>query len=215
MSAVKSIYAGIRALGIAEEDDRRALYERVTGKRRLREMTPAEKADVVAELRRMGFRPAGGRRRLDGPYAPKLQALWIAAWNLGLVRSRDDAALLAFVKRQAGVDHTRFLHDAAAAARAIEGLKAWIARDGGVCWDSGSSCPHWLMDHGAKIAVAQWWRLGSDWTGSFPSPEFEAAVFEITGPRSGLFALRRLDWRAVNNAWGARIRAGAGAAQEA
>ena len=212
MSAVKSIYAGIRALGIAEEDDRRALYERVTGKRRLREMTPAEKADVVAELRRMGFRPAGGRRRLDGPYAPKLQALWIAAWNLGLVRSRDDAALLAFVKRQAGVDHTRFLHDAAGAARAIEGLKGWIARDGGVDWSEGQDRPNWLGDHGAKIALAQWVLLQGE--PAKADAAFRAAVFEITGPRSGLHALRRLDWRAVNNAWGARIRAGAGAAQE-
>ncbi|SFJ32922.1 regulatory protein GemA [Albimonas pacifica] len=213
MSAVKSIYAGVRALGIAEEDDRRALYERVTGKRRLREMTPSEKSAVVDELRRMGFRPAGGRRRLDGSYAPKLQALWIAAWNLGLVRSRDDAALLAFVKRQAGVDHTRFLHDAAAAASAIEGLKGWIARDGGVDWSDREDRPRWQRDHGAKIALAQWWRLPD--VRAAAGQHFTAAVYEITGPKSGLHALHRLDWRAVNNAWGARIRAGAGAAQEA
>ena len=212
MSAVKSIYAGVRALGIAEEDDRRALYERVTGKRRLGEMTPAEKAAVVAELRRMGFRPAGRRRRLEGPYAPKLQALWIAAWNLGLVRSSDDQALLAFVKRQAGVDHTRFLQEAAAANRAIEGLKGWIARDGGVDWSEGQDRPAWLGDHGAKIALAQWVRL--EGPEAKADAAFKAAVFEITGLRSGLHALRRLDWRAVNNAWGARIRAGAGAAQE-
>ncbi|MGC8201033.1 phage protein GemA/Gp16 family protein, partial [Salmonella enterica] len=70
----------------------------------LREMTPADKERVVAELRRLGFRHVN-RRDLDGPYAKKLQALWIAAWNLGLTRSRDDKALLAFVKRQTGLDH--------------------------------------------------------------------------------------------------------------
>ena len=207
MSALKAIYAGVKAVGITEEADRRALYERVTGETRLTNMDAGQKDAVIAELRRMGFEPSARRKRLEGPYAPKLQALWIAGWNLGLVRSRDDAALLAFVQRQAKVDHTRFLHDAQAAAQVIEALKGWTARDGGVCWDSGSSCPYWLKDYGAKIAVAQWHRLRPDWKGVIPNAEFEAAVYEVTGPKSGLHALRRLDWRAVNNAWGKRIRA--------
>jgi phage gp16-like protein len=76
----------------------------------------------------------GSRRPLDGPYAAKLQALWISAWNLGLARDRRDAALLAFVARQTGIEHTRWLRDPAEATRAIEGLKAWLARDGGVRW---------------------------------------------------------------------------------
>ncbi len=111
MSAVKMIYAGIRALGIEEEDDRRDLYQRITGKRGLREMTPAEKNAVVSELRRLGFKVAAPPRKLDGPFAKKLQALWIAGWNLGLIRSADDAALLAFIKRQTGIDHPRWLRD--------------------------------------------------------------------------------------------------------
>lgn len=83
MSAVKAIYAGARAVGIVEEDDRRDFFERVTGKRKLRDMTPADKETVVTELRRLGFK-SNARRKLTGPFAKKLQALWISAWNLGL-----------------------------------------------------------------------------------------------------------------------------------
>ncbi len=50
MSADKMIYDGILLLGIKEEAARRYLYERITGKRRLCEMTPEEKEAVVSEL---------------------------------------------------------------------------------------------------------------------------------------------------------------------
>lgn len=203
MSVVRSIYAGVRALGIAEEEDRRHIYERVTGKRSLRAMTPSEKDAVLDELRHMGFRP-DGRRRLEGPYAKKLQALWIAGWNLGLMRSRDDAALIAFVKRQTGIDHVRFLHDPAAAAKAIEALKGWLARDGGVDWTDDRERPSWLQDHSAKIAEAQWRLLEP---GQPAGSRFVAAVFEITGAQRSLGALRSADWRAVSNAFGVRVRA--------
>ena len=145
MSVVRSIYAGVRALGIAEEEDRRHIYERVTGKRSLRAMTPSEKDAVLDELRHMGFRP-DGRRRLEGPYAKKLQALWIAGWNLGLMRSRDDAALIAFVKRQTGVDHTRFLHDPAAAARARGTSKNERPTCGGAHWAAAAAPPRRRQD---------------------------------------------------------------------
>lgn len=72
-------------------------------------------------------------RRATGPYGLKLQALWIAAHNLCVVEERDDAALIAFAKRQAKVDHTNFLLDPKLAALVIEGLKAMLER-GGVRW---------------------------------------------------------------------------------
>lgn len=205
MSAVKAIYAGVRALGIAEEEDRRDLFVRVTGKRRLREMTPSEKEAVVYELRRLGFKSAG-KRQLEGPYAKKLQALWIAAWNLGLVRSRDDGALLAFVRRQTGIEHARFLVIAADANKAVEALKSWIARDGGVNW-SDAERPNWLKDHGAKIAWAQWAMLhpGSE---RLSIDEFAAGVQTITGKRCALGLMRSADWRAVSNQFGEWVRAG-------
>lgn len=204
MSAVKAIYAGCRALGIAEEDDRRNLFERVTGKRSLRVMSPSEHEGVVQELRRLGFRP-DGRRQLSGPYAKKLQALWIAGWNLGLVRNRDDGALLAFVKRQTGLDHVRFLQDSADAARAVEALKSWLARDGGVMWGNTNGCD-WLRHLGAQVSWAQWRKLHPE-ADLLNRAGFDAAVFEIVGDRGGrLDLLKAADWRAVSNALGQLIR---------
>lgn len=93
----------------------------------------APKGGTAKDFRR------GSAVRVDGRFGRALQALWICAWNLGIVRERDDRALLAFVERQTGLSHTRFLHDAADATKAIEGLKAWIAREGGVAWPKNRS----------------------------------------------------------------------------
>lgn len=203
MSAVKMIYAGIRALGIAEEEDRRALYERVTGKRRLRDMSPREKTAIAEELRRLGFRTAPRQRLLTGPYAKKLQALWIAGWNLGLIRDRKDAALLAFVRRQTGIDHPRFLVDPASAEKAVEALKSWLTRDGDVAWNPDLKLNPWLKDHNAKIALAQWHRL--------PERDLAQRTSFLQGvvTQSGveLRDMNTRDWQAVCNSWGARIRA--------
>lgn len=78
--------------------------------------------------------PRSRARVASGKFAPVLQALWLSGHALGIVRDPDDKALLAFVRRQTGMDHTRFLTDAAEARRAIEALKSWLARDGGVDW---------------------------------------------------------------------------------
>lgn len=204
MSSVKVIYAGIRALGIAEEDDRRDLYERVTGKRRLREMTPADKDNVVGELRRLGFKHASGRRQLTGPFAKKLQALWIAAWNLGIAKSREDGALLAFVRRQTGIEDTRFLQDAKQAERVIEALKSWLAREGGVDWSTDGARPNWLKKNpGARIALAQYAILSPDARGL---GGLSREIGKIVGAEKSLHHLTVTDWRAVQNAFGERIR---------
>lgn len=204
MSTVKAIYAGIRALGIEEEDDRRDLYQRVTGKRRLREMTPGDKDAVLGALRDLGFRNAPGRSQLSGPYAKKLQALWISAWNLGLTRKRDDAALIAFVKRQTGITHTRWLRDPKEAEKVVEALKSWTAR-AGVVWGS-SQGQAWLRDHVAKVAWAQWRLLYPD-AGVSADMGFEVHVHGIIGEAKRLDLVNTIEWRAVSNALGKQVRA--------
>lgn len=159
-SAIAAIHSGCKQLGI-DEEGRRAIYARVTGKDRLTLMSPGEKEAVVGELRRLGFtsiskRP-NGRARLSGKYAGKLQALWIAAHNLGIVDNRDDAALEAFIKRQTGIERERWLHHAEDADKVIEALKGWIAREGGVQWDvAGLPKKSVMRAMGFKTAVAQW-----------------------------------------------------------
>lgn len=109
-----------------------------------KQLTYTQAAGLIADLAKMApktsFKAKGeSAARVSGQYARALQALWIAAWNLGVVEKRDDRALLAFVERQTGLSHTRFLHDAADASKAIEGLKAWIARTAELAWPTSRS----------------------------------------------------------------------------
>ncbi|MAM10131.1 MAG: GemA protein [Rhizobiaceae bacterium] len=200
MMAHRTIHAISRKLGM-DDEARRALYQRVTGKPTLTLMSGAEKDAVVAEFRRLGGdRRPDGRKKLSGPFAPKLQALWIGAWNLGIVENRDDKALLAFVKRQTGIDHTRFLYYADDAAKAIEALKAWMAREAGVDWRVHRNIPLWRQVEGYKIAVAQWAVLQQD------PKDFWAVASLLSGADPGEQDLTRAEWIKVMNSLGEGVR---------
>lgn len=94
---------------------------------------------------------------MTGRYGAKIRALWIAGWNLGVVRDRSDEAACAFVERQTGVMRTAWLVDPAQGRAAIEALKAWLAREGGVLWPSGHQAEP--ADHKLAVLQAQWIRL--------------------------------------------------------
>ncbi|WP_417423568.1 gp16 family protein [Hoeflea sp.] len=156
MTALAKLHIAKKQLGL-DDDTWRDLLVRVAGKPSSRDMSDGERGRVLDELKRQGFKPAsnGSRKRLEGKYAPKLQALWIAGYNLGLIRNKDDAALLAFVKRQTRIDHTRFLRYHDDATKAIEALKDWLERDGGVDWSKDRFLPDWTQANGYRIASAQ------------------------------------------------------------
>jgi hypothetical protein len=80
---------------------------------------------------------ARGALELSGPYAGICRALWISGWNLGVFEAREDTALVAFVRRQTGIDHLNWVRDPADARKVIEGLKKWLAREAGVDWPRG------------------------------------------------------------------------------
>lgn len=132
-AAIKMIHVARRELAM-EDDDYRDLLGRVTGKTSLRLMTDREQSAVIGEMKRLGFAVKSKAGTLQGPYAGKLLALWLSAWNLGVVRSRASQALIAFVDRQTGISHVRWVREPRDAAKAIEGLKTWIAREAGVEW---------------------------------------------------------------------------------
>lgn len=198
MNALAAIHVANKQLGL-DEDTARDLYERVTGKRSLREMNDRQLQLIVAEQRRQGFKPA--EKGLQGPFAKKLQALWIAAWNLGIVRDRHDQALLSFVKRQTGIEHTRFLLIAEDAAKAVEALKAWMTREAGVDWRQDALTPGWLQSSGAKIALAQWHRLSV--VKAVDPNGFRKFVWDNAKP---LDQMLERDWPAVMNKLGEMIR---------
>lgn len=151
--SIAAMHVAKKELGLDDETYRAALLQ-VTGKSSSAAMSEAERQKVLEHFRDRGFKAqsTGSRKRLDGRFAPKLQALWIAGWNLGLVRDRDDRALISFVKRQTGIDHVRFLRHGADATKAIEGLKGWLERSGGVDWKA-------FTDPADCIVAAQYRRL--------------------------------------------------------
>lgn len=126
-SSTAAIHVAKKQLGL-DDETYRAKLQHITGKSSVKHMSEDEKQKVLTVFRSDGFKPVGrrpdGRQMLEGKYAKKMQALWIAAWNLGLVDNRDDAALIAFVKRQTGIEHTRWLIYADDANKAVEGIKA-------------------------------------------------------------------------------------------
>ena len=132
----RAIHSIRRAAPQFTEDDYRALLMRefrVSSSKTLSERQAAKLIEMLkVTCGQSGYR--GAAVTADGPYAGKLRALWMSAHNLGLVRSRDDRAMMAFVKRQTKIEHTRFLVEPSAAMKAIEALKKWISRDGGVTW---------------------------------------------------------------------------------
>jgi hypothetical protein len=198
MNALAAIHVANKQLGL-DEDTARDLYQRITGKRSLRQMNDRELQLVVTAQREAGFKPAA--KGLQGPFAKKLQALWIDAWNLGIVRDRRDDALIAFVKRQTGIDHTRFLLDARDAAKAVEALKSWMTREAGVDWSEAVNVAAWLQPDGAKIALAQWQRLSA--ARAVDPKGFRKFVWDNAKP---LDQMAERDWRPIMNHLGELVR---------
>src|SRR3546814_11311495 len=102
-------------------------------------------------MKRLGFRPKTQRNcALTGPFAPKLVALWLSAWNLGVAHNRHEHALIAFVERQTGIAHVNWVRDQRDGAAAVEALKKWIAREAHAEWPVGAAAD----GRANKIAVS-------------------------------------------------------------
>lgn len=208
MGSITAIKVAQKQLGL-DDDIYRAKLQLITGKSSAKDMTEEERQAVITEFRRLGFKPIerrqNGRQKLSGRYAGKLQALWIAGFNLGVVRDRDDAALIAFVKAQTGIDHVRWLQDAEDARKVIEALKKWLTREAGVDWSVHSALQSWERADGYRIAQAQWVILVGAVEAKIPRA-FWDAVKGILGQQVSGRALTADEWITVMNAFGRRIR---------
>ncbi|MCZ7499351.1 regulatory protein GemA [Rhizobium sp. SA279] len=206
MSIHNAIFGGFNQLGIHDTEAQRAIYQRITGESYLSKMTAQQQEAVLIELRRLGYTPAAatrpnGRRKLDGRYVAKIQSLWIAAYNLGIIRERDDAAMTAFVKRQTGIDSAQWINKYSDAEKVVEALKAWITREGGVDWSDRKPCQPYETRYGYKIALAQHALLkNSGMDGFWPS---------VTGILDRDITYRDVtdaEWIKVMNTFGKSIR---------
>jgi len=112
-----------------EEADYRAILTRVAGVDSAARLTPAAQARVLAEFGRLGWKPSfrGARRRSDKPGVRLIFGLWRELAETGVVANGSRQALLAFVKRQTGVDDPEWLKPNEV-SKVVEGLKAMKAR---------------------------------------------------------------------------------------
>ena len=150
MNAIAMIHVAKKNLGM-HDDDYRALVKSVsaTGQSSAKLLSPAEQQALIGKMKGLGFQPVARNGKLSGPYAPKLIALWLSAWNLGIVRNRHENALIEFVDRQTGISHVRWLRDARDAASVIEALKKWMTAKAGVVWPTSADA----SGRALKIAV--------------------------------------------------------------
>lgn len=195
-----------------DEDTYRAKLRNITGETSLRKMTETQLNQVIKVFENEGFRRGpkksrnDGRRELTGPYLRKLRALWISGWNLGIIRNRDDRAMIAWIEQQTGIPDTRFLRAHADARAAIEGMKGWLQREGGV--NFGNLDSHsWLPSEPARIAWAQWKILHPD-ADLIVRKGFDEEVAKILkGKFVWLGNLKPREWQTIMNALGIRVRA--------
>lgn len=142
-AAIRLIHVAKRELRM-DDDDYRALLVRAGGQSSAKDLSEDGAQAVIEEMKRLGFKPRNANSTLSGPFAPKLVALWLSAWNLGIARNRHEHALIAFAQRQTGIAHVRWVRDQRDAERVIEALKKWMARPveqggGGVEWPTSAA----------------------------------------------------------------------------
>lgn len=207
MTAHAIIHVGLKQLGFSE-DDARDLYERVTGIPSLKEMSPPQHQAVVSELHRLGFKPglkSGSAKRASGPFAGKLQALWIGAWNLGVVKNGSDEAMMGFIARQTGIAHSRFLRFPEDAEKAIEAIKAWVRRETGNdgLYRREKGRPKLLNDFRFQVLVTQWARLVA--LDAAPAASLDAWVARMM-PGKAYADLAQDAWWDLMNVLGKRLR---------
>jgi len=205
-SSIAAIHVAKKQLAL-DDDTYRAKLLRITGKTSTKDMSEDERQRVLTVLRNDGFQPAAasrrhnGRRKLSGKFAKKLQALWIAGYNLGVFRERDDSAMESFIFRQTKIESERWLHHWDDARAVIEALKKWLTREAGVDWTSTKRTQEYMLKDGYKIARAQW---------SIISPkapnDFWPVVTDILGRPTLFRDPSDLDWISVMNHFGEQIR---------
>lgn len=117
------IHLAKRELGL-NEAAYRALLARVSGLDSAAQLDAAGRRRVLAELRRLGWRPmataVSGQARL-------IRVLWLRLHRAGAVHERSEQAMNAFARRLTGVGEVRRLNSRQANT-VIEALKAWLAR---------------------------------------------------------------------------------------
>ncbi|CUX57799.1 conserved hypothetical protein [Agrobacterium tumefaciens str. Kerr 14] len=187
----------------------RAKLHILTGKTSTKDMTEDERQRVLVSLR--GSSPPAspvrqdgrdGKRKLSGKYLPKMRALWIACYNLGVIDDRRDSALEAFAmgRQLPNISDMRFVHKPQDAASIVEAMKGMLAR-AGVVWADRLPCEPYEKSPGYKIARAQWAILHP----AEPNAFWQAVTHIVTESIS-YRNLSDAEWITVMNHFGPQVR---------
>lgn len=203
MTALRAIHAKRRQVpSLADDAAWRGFVSRHTGQASTRNLSPNQSRALLVALDGMGAKKStSATRRLTGPYAGKIQALWIACWNMGLVKARDDAALIGFVKRQTGLDHASWLQSPRDARAVIEALKSMLARRG-VDWTDAPGDLPYMRRPGFRIAIAQWSIIAD--APDYASQTLANVIFDLTG--TAMVNLDDAGWIVIMNEFGRAVR---------
>ena len=127
-AALAKIHIARKELGLTEENYR-AILNRVGGVDSASKLAPAAQIRVLGEFERLGWKPSfRGKRKLSSkPGVRLIFGLWKELGQKGLITNASRPALLAFVKRQTGVDDPEWLKPAEVNS-VVEALKAMRAR---------------------------------------------------------------------------------------
>lgn len=162
MSHLKAIHSKRRQVASLKDDDTwRDFVELHTGQRSTKNLSNKQAMALIKALNDLGAPDVRAKGpALDGPFSKKIVALWIACWNLGLVSTASNKALMAFVRKQCGIDHVDWIRDAKNGRAVVEALKSMLAREG-VDWSPiDPSEPAYMDTPGFRIASAQLAKAG-------------------------------------------------------
>lgn len=117
---IRTIQTGRRKLGMDDETYRALLADVSGGKTSSKDLNVYQLKEVLRRMREAGFRSA------TAPQLRKIKSLWLSMYDEGVVRSKSDQAIAAYVRRitkkavnSCGVKDLQ---------RVIETLKQWIDR---------------------------------------------------------------------------------------
>lgn len=117
---IRAIQTGRRKLGLDEETYRNLLADVSGGKTSAKELNAYQLKEVLRRLREAGFHTA------TEPQLRKIRSLWFSMYDEGVVKSRSERSIAAYVRRitgkSTGACGVKDLQ------RVIETLKSWINR---------------------------------------------------------------------------------------
>ncbi|MGH1577727.1 gp16 family protein [Planktotalea sp.] len=116
-----------------DDETYRAVLTRVTGKSSSKDLGGPQRKKVLAELKRLGFKPKSKfskRPASSKPYVRKVFGLWGELKRAGIWRDPDPQSLRNFVKKMTGCDDPEWL-EYHQASQVIEALKKMKERANG------------------------------------------------------------------------------------